>query len=99
MIDRVHLFKFRAAHSDEPTRERLADDVHAKLLPHVSSKGWELRVGVPAAVEAAKAWDLMVNLSFATRAEELGAGAALDEALASVRERSEVEKHWSFSRR
>lgn len=99
MIDRVHLFKLRAAHSDAPTRDGLAEDIHAKLLPHVKTKGWELRVGVPAGIEAAKAWDLLVNVSFPTSTAEVDAIPALDDALATVRDRSEVEKHWSFSRR
>ena len=99
MIDRVHLFKLRDAHSDAPTRDRLAEDIHAKLLPHVKLKGWELRVGVPAGIEAAKAWDLFVNVTFDSSADEVDAGSVLDDALATVRDRSEVEKHWSFSRR
>lgn len=99
MIDRVHLFKLRDAHSDAPTRDRLAEDVHAKLAAHVKTKGWELRVGVPAGIEAAKAWDLYVNVAFASSADEVGAIGVLDDALATVRDRSEVEKHWSFARR
>jgi len=99
MIDRVHLFKLRGPHSDAPTRDRLAEDIRAKLLPHVKTKGWELRIGVPAGIEAAKAWDLFVNVAFESSADEGGAMAALDEALATVRDRSEVEKHWSFARR
>lgn len=99
MIDRVHLFKLRDAHSDAPTRDGLAEDVHAKLGPHVEAKGWEVRVGVPAGIEAAKAWDLYVALAFADPADEASAQSALDEALATVRDRSEVEKHWSFARR
>jgi hypothetical protein len=99
MIDRVHLFKLRDAHSDAPTRDGLAEDVHAKLAPHVKTKGWELRVGVPAGIEAAKAWDLYVTIAFATSADEVAAKSVLDDALATVRDRSEVEKHWSFARR
>lgn len=99
MIDRVHLFKLRDAHSDAPTRDGLAEDVHAKLAPHVKQKGWELRVGVPAGIEAAKAWDLYIAIAFASSADEVAAVSVLDEALATVRDRSEVEKHWSFARR
>lgn len=99
MIDRLHLFKLRDAHADAPTRDRLAGDIHAKLLPHVKTKGWELRVGVPAGIEAAKAWDLMVHVAFPSSSDEVDAIPALDDALATVRDRSEVEKHWSFSRR
>ena len=96
MIDRLHLFKLREAHADAPTRQRLADAIRASLGP----RGWELRIGLPADMEAAKAWDLRVELSFADDDEARAEATlhAIDEAFAAVRDRMAVEKHWSFVR-
>ena len=87
MIDRVHLFKLHDAETS--TRDRLADGVRAALT------GWTGRVGIPADAEAAKAWDLHVMVTHP--ADAVGLDEALETALREVRERSVVEKYWSFA--
>jgi hypothetical protein len=98
MIERFAFVKLAAEHATDAERRALADEALATLrpLPGVVA----ITVGLPADADAKKAWDLCVNVRFATL-EDAAAYRAhpahrrfVDEV---VTPRAAARKSWTFS--
>lgn len=97
MIERFAFVKLTPEHATDASRRVLAREAMETLRPLPGVLG--LTVGVPADEDAAKAWDLCVNVRFATPADAAAYRAHpvhrrfVDEVIAP---RSAARKGWTF---